>query len=73
MAEKTKGVAGFRSLTETDLREKLQSTRKALWDTRQKLRAGTIQQTHQVRVLRKDIAKMQTVINERRSQAAAKS
>lgn len=71
MAEKTTGVAAFRVLNEADIQEKLQAARKQLWDTRQKLRAGTVQQTHHVRALRKDIAKMHTVLNERRAKVKA--
>ena len=65
-AAKGKGITEFRGLPEAELRERLQSARRTLWDTRQKLRAGAVQQTHQVRALRKDIAKMHTVLQERR-------
>lgn len=73
MAATTKGITAFRGLNEAEIQEKLQTTLKQLWDTRQKLRAGTIQQTHQVRALRKDVAQMHTVLKERRTAAAAKA
>ena len=66
MATTTKGIATFRGLGEAEIQEKLKAVRKQLWDTRQKLRAGTVQKTHEVRILKRDIAKMHTILNERR-------
>ena len=57
------------TLPDTDLRAQLEGLRQQLWGQRIKLRDGALQQTHQLRALRRQIARVQTAL--RRTRPAA--
>ena len=57
----------LRELPEQDLNSQLNDLRKRLWEGRTKARQGSLQQTHQLRVTRRQIARAQTVLKEKRN------
>ena len=61
----------LRALPEADLRGQLDKLRRELWQQKIKLREGALQQTHVVRQLRRQIARVSTVLGDARRIAAA--
>ena len=61
----------LRALPEADLRGQLETLRRELWQQRIKLREGALQHTHVVRRLRRQIARVSTVLGDVRRTAAA--
>ena len=50
-----------------ELQTQLQSLRQELWTQRVKAREGLLQQSHRVGLLRRQIARLSTVLNERQA------
>ena len=62
MAEKRLTVKELRGLPAAELQTKLRALQQDFWQMRLKTRDGTLQQTHQLRALRRDIARVHTVL-----------
>ena len=54
----------LRGLPSADLRAQVQQLRQELWQQRLKVREGSLQQTHELRAARRQIARVATVLNE---------
>ena len=72
MAEKVAPVKEWRSLPDAELRTRLLEIRQEMWQHRIKAKSGALQQVHQIGVLRKQIARIQTVIREQQLATAGK-
>ena len=59
----------IRELTTEDLQQRLQETRRELFNLRQQWYAGGLEDHNRMRAVRKDIARMLTVLRERELQA----
>ncbi len=55
----------LRELTEDELRVRLQETRRELFNLRQQWYAGSLEDHNRLRAVRKDIARILTVLRER--------
>ncbi len=66
MTEKRLGTKELRAMPEADLRTQLTALRQELWRQRTKAREGSLQQTHQLRVMRRQMARIQTMLTEQR-------
>lgn len=55
----------FRAISSEDLRTRLQETRRELFNLRQQWYAGSLQDHNRLRAVRKDIARILTVLRER--------
>jgi len=67
MAEKLLTIQELRALPETDLRAQVAQLRHALWEHRQKVTAGALQQTHLLPAVRRQIARLETILSETRN------
>jgi large subunit ribosomal protein L29 len=70
MAETLPPAKELRALTEADLHGQLEKLRQELWSQRLKTTEGAQQQTHRLGQLRRQIARIQTILKEQRSMAA---
>ena len=70
MADATRATTDLRALPEADLRAQLDQLRGELWHKRIKLREGALQQTHDLRRLRRQIARVQTALRAPRQAGA---
>ena len=66
MAEKRPQVKDLRALPEADLQGQLASLRDEIWHQRQKAKDGSLKQTHLLRAAKRQVARVQTVLTERR-------
>jgi len=66
-AEKPLRMQALREMTAADLIGQLKDLRDRLWEDRAKVRQGGMQQTHQLRVTRRQMARVQTVLREKRN------
>jgi large subunit ribosomal protein L29 len=66
MAKSTLNVSSLRGLSQGELEAKLGTMRQELWQFTQKVKTGTDQQVHKIRVMRRDIARVQTVLREQK-------
>lgn len=55
----------LRDMPEGDIRQRIAETRKALAEFRLKASQGTIEQPHRARLMRRELARMLTVLRER--------
>ena len=55
----------LRELTEEELRLRLQETRRELFNLRQQWYAGSLEDHNRLRAVRKDIARIMTILRER--------
>ncbi len=60
----------IRDLAPAEIETKLRATRDELLQLRLKKHTGQIEKPHQLRVLRKNIARLETVLREKKVQAA---
>jgi large subunit ribosomal protein L29 len=58
-------VHELRELTEEELRLRLQETRRELFNLRQQWYAGSLEDHNRLRIVRKDIARIMTILRER--------
>jgi len=65
-------LAELRKLTDADLNKKITESKKELFDLRLKISNGTLEKPSRVNELRKDIARMKTILNERKSNGGEK-
>jgi ribosomal protein L29 len=73
MADKWPTSKELRGMSETDLRSSIQKLNDDLWQSRQKADEGASQQTHRFGIIRRQIARINTVMNEQRRTAAKKA
>ena len=68
MADKQPKAKELRTMPAADLNAQIQSLRQELWSHRTKARDGALQQTHVLRVLRRQEARIQTILREQQRQ-----
>ena len=61
----------IRDLAPTEITTKIRETRDALLQLRLRKQTGQVEKTHQLRALRKDIARLETAINASKRKAVA--
>lgn len=61
----------IRELSETELGKRIRETRQELLMLRLRRQTGQVEKTHQLNEMRKDIARMETILTERRRAVAA--
>ena len=69
MAEALARARDLRGVPEQELRERVTALRLEMWQHRLKARANALQQTHLLRTLRRQAARIHTVLNERKTNA----
>ena len=67
MAEKLLTIQELRALPEIDLRAQVARLRQALWEHRLKVTTGALQQTHLLPAIRRQIARLETILSETRN------
>lgn len=70
MADKLPPVKELRTLPSAELQHQIEKLRSELWQQRLKARDGALQQTHQLNAMRRQIARIQTVLSEQKRSAA---
>lgn len=60
----------IRELAPAEIENRLREVREALVQLRMRKHTGQVEKTHELRDLRKDIARLETIINEKNSAAA---
>lgn len=61
----------IRELSPAEIETRLRETRDALVQLRMRKHTGQVEKTHELRSLRKDIARMETILKEKQTVAAA--
>ena len=61
----------IRDLSAEEITTKLRETRTALLNLRLRKQTGQVEKTHEIRTLRKDIARLETIANQKKKPAAA--
>jgi len=61
----------IRELAPSEIATKLRETREQLLQLRLRKQTGQVEKTHEIRTLRKDIARLETVANQKKQAAAA--
>ncbi|HWA86727.1 MAG TPA: 50S ribosomal protein L29 [Opitutus sp.] len=61
----------IRELAPAEIATKLRETREQLLQLRLRKQTGQVEKTHELRTLRKDIARMETIATEKSKKAAA--
>ena len=59
----------IRELSATEIESKLRETREQLLQLRLRKQTGQVEKTHEIRVLRKDIARFETALNQKKAAA----
>ncbi len=62
----------LRNLNDEDLSKRIAESKKELFDLRLKISTGTLEKPSRVDELRKDIARMKTILNERKNNGGEK-
>ena len=62
MAQALPRATELRAVPKTELGTQLEQLRQELWQVRIKAKEGSLQQTHRLRALRRQIARVQTVL-----------
>ena len=73
MAEKWSTAKELRAMPEGEMRGQLDKLRSELWQARQKTAEGAQAQTHRFSVMRRQIARIQTLITQQRHESDAKA
>lgn len=71
MAQAHPKAQALRELPPEELQEQVRKLRQELWQLRVKIGEGAQQQTHPLRLLRRQIARVQTVLRERTRPSSA--
>jgi large subunit ribosomal protein L29 len=58
-------IKDIRNLTDTDLTKKISESKKELFDLRLKQSTGSLEKPSKIHELRKDVARMKTILRER--------
>jgi large subunit ribosomal protein L29 len=61
----------IRDLSPTEITTKLREIREQLLQLRMRRQTGQIEKTHELRTLRKDIARLETILNEKKRSTVA--
>ena len=61
----------IRDLAPAEINTKLRETREQLLQLRLSKHTGQVEKTHEIRSLRKDIARLETILNEKKKKAPA--
>jgi len=61
----------IRDLAPTEITTKLREIREQLLQLRMRRQTGQVEKTHELRTLRKDVARLETILNEKKRQAVA--
>ena len=61
----------IRDLAPAEITTKLREIREQLLQLRMRRQTGQVEKTHELRTLRKDIARLETILNEKKRQAVA--
>jgi large subunit ribosomal protein L29 len=61
----------IRDLSPTEITTKLREIREQLLQLRMRRQTGQIEKTHKLRTLRKDIARLETILNEKKRSTVA--
>ena len=61
----------IRELSPAEITTKLRETREQLLQLRMRKQTGQVEKTHELRTLRKDIARLETVLTQKKNQAPA--
>jgi large subunit ribosomal protein L29 len=56
----------IRDLSSTEIENKLREAREQLLQLRLRKQTGQVEKTHEIRVLRKDIARFETILNQKK-------
>lgn len=59
----------IRDLAPAEIETKLREAREQLLQLRLRKQTGQVEKTHEIRVLRKDIARLETVLNQKKAAA----
>lgn len=60
----------IRELSPAEITTKIRETREKLLQLRLRKQTGQVEKTHELRALRKDIARLETILNAKNSKAA---
>jgi len=60
----------IRDLSPAEITTKIRETRESLLQLRLRKQTGQVEKTHEIRTLRKDIARLETIQNEKKKKAA---
>jgi len=60
----------IRDLSPDEITTKLRETRESLLNLRLRKQTGQVEKTHEIRTLRKDMARLETIQNEKKKKAA---
>ena len=60
----------IRDLAPAEIQNKLRETHEKLLHLRLRKQTGQVEKTHELRVLRKDIARLETILNQKKAKAA---
>jgi large subunit ribosomal protein L29 len=63
----------IRDLTSEEITTKLRESRANLLDKRIRKQTGQVERTHEIRVLRKEVARMETILRQKNKAPAAAS
>jgi len=63
----------IRDLSLEEVTTKLRETRAGLLDKRIRRQTGQVEKTHEIRVLRKDVARLETILRQKSKASAAAS
>jgi large subunit ribosomal protein L29 len=61
----------IRDLAPAEIQTKIRETREKLLQLRLRKQTGQVEKTHELRTLRKDVARLETVLTEKNRKAAA--
>lgn len=61
----------IRELSASEIDTKLRETREQLLQLRLRKQTGQVEKTHELRTLRKDIARLETIANQKKAKAPA--
>lgn len=64
-------AAEIRELPDAEIGKKLRDTREQLLNLRLRKRTGQVENTAELRRLRRDVARMETILTEKKTQATA--
>lgn len=60
----------IRELSPAEIQTKLRETREQLLQLRLRKQTGQVEKTHEIRALRKDIARLETILTQKNAQTA---
>ena len=63
----------IRDLSPAEINNKLREIREQLLQLKLRKQTGQVEKTHELRTLRKDIARLETIANEKKAKAAPKA